>query len=184
MNGDLLTGQLVRLAAFNPEIDAAIVARWSQDTAYHRLGDNHAAYPQPVKWARDRMERPSDRSFGFAIRALSDNRLIGSICVYIESWAHGEGWVGIGIGEHAYWGKGYGTEAMRLLLRFAFDELNLQRVSLGVYAHNPRALRSYEKAGFRREGMVRGDCCRDGQRWDSAFMGILREEWKAINNDQ
>jgi RimJ/RimL family protein N-acetyltransferase len=104
--------------------------------------------------------------------------------VWIESWAHGEGWVGIGIGERAYWGNGYGTEAMCLLLRFAFAELNLQRVSLGVYAYNPRALRSYEKAGFRHEGVVRADCRRDGQRWDSVFMGILREEWRTINNDQ
>jgi RimJ/RimL family protein N-acetyltransferase len=177
MNHDFLTGQLVRLVAFNLETDAEIVARWSRDTEYHRLGDNHAAYPHPVKWARDLMERPGDRSFGFAIRALDDNQLIGDIGVYVESWAHVEGWVGIGIGERAYWGNGYGTEAMRLLLRFAFSELNLQRVSLGVYAYNPRALRSYEKAGFRREGVVRGDCRRDGQHWDSVFMGILREEW-------
>ena len=90
--------------------------------------------------------------FGFAIRTLSDDRLIGDIGVWIESWAHGEAWVGIGLGERDYWGNGYGTDAMRLMLRFAFDELNLQRVSLGVYAYNPRAIRSYEKAGFRREG--------------------------------
>ena len=64
------------------------------------------------------------------------------------------------------------------MLRFAFNELNLWRVTLGVYAYNPRAIRSYEKAGFRREGLVRGDCRRDGQRWDSVFMGILREEWQ------
>ena len=97
--------------------------------------------------------------------------------LWIESWAHGEGWVGIGLGERDYWGNGYGTDAMRLMLRFAFDELNLWRVSLGVFAYNPRAIRSYEKAGFRREGLVRGDCRRDGQRWDSVFMGILRDEW-------
>jgi hypothetical protein len=73
-SGNLLAGQLVRLAAFNPETDAEIVARWTRDTEYHRLGDNHAAYPQPVKWARDLMERPGDRSFGFTIRTLADDR--------------------------------------------------------------------------------------------------------------
>jgi RimJ/RimL family protein N-acetyltransferase len=177
MNNSLLTGRLVRLAAFNPETDAAIVARWSRDTEYHRLGDNDAAYPQPVKWARERLERPSDRGFGFAIRTLSDDRLIGDIGVWIESWAHGEGWTGIGIGEREFWGDGYGTDAMRLMLRLAFGELNLRRVTLGVYAYNPRAIRSYEKAGFRREGLIRSDCLRDGQRWDTVFMGILRDEW-------
>jgi RimJ/RimL family protein N-acetyltransferase len=177
MNSDLLTGKLVRLAAFRPETDAEIVARWSRDTEYHRLGDDDPAYPRSVKQAREWLERDGDHVFGFAVRTLSDDRLIGDIGVWIESWAHSEGWVGIGLGERDYWGNGYGTDAMRLMLRFAFDELNLQRVSLGVYAYNPRAIRSYEKAGFRREGVVRGDCLRDGQRWDSVFMGILRDEW-------
>lgn len=184
MNVAPWVGKLVRLAAFNPETDAEIVARWSRDTEYHRLGDNDPACPRSAKKAKEWMERDSDRAFGFAIRTLTDDRLIGDIGVWIESWAHGEAWVGVGIGERDYWGNGYGTEAMRLMLQFAFDELNMQRVSLGVYAYNPRAIRSYEKAGFRREGVVRGDCQRDGQRWDSVFMGVLREEWLAMNNDQ
>jgi RimJ/RimL family protein N-acetyltransferase len=184
MTSDLFMGKLVRLAAFKPETDAVIVARWSRDTEYHRLGDDDPAYPRSVKQAREWLERDSDRIFGFAVRTLSDDRLIGDIGLWIESWAHSEGWVGIGLGERDYWGNGYGTDAMRLMLRFAFDELNLQRVSLGVYAYNPRAIRSYEKAGFHREGLIRSDCLRDGQRWDSAFMGILRDEWVVINNEQ
>ena len=181
-NNSLLVGQLVRLVAYDSERDAAAVAGWSRDTEYHRLGDNDPAYPRSVKMAREWLERGSDRNFGFAIRTLNDNQLIGDVGVWVESWTHGEGWTGIGIGERAYWGNGYGTEAMLLLLRFAFDELNLQRVSLGVYAYNPRAIRSYEKAGFQREGLIRGDCHRNGQRWDTVFMGILRHEW--LNNEQ
>ena len=177
MTNGLFSGRLVRLAAFNPEVDAEIAARWSRDTEYHRLGDNDPAYPQSTKKAREWLEHDSDSSFSFMIRMLSNDRLIGGVGLWLESWAHGEAWVGIGIGDREYWGNGYGTDAMRLMLRFAFDELNLWRVSLGVFAHNPRAIRSYEKAGFRREGLVRGDCRRDGQRWDSVFMGILCEEW-------
>src|SRR5512139_1162313 len=155
LSGALLAGELVRLAAFNPETDAAIVARWSRDTEYHRLGDNDPAYPRSTKMAREWLERGNDRVFGFAVRTLSDDRLIGDIGLWIENWAQAEGWVGIGLGERAYWGTGYGTDAMRVMLRFAFDELNLWRVTLGVYAYNPRAIRSYEKAGFRSEGVVR-----------------------------
>ena len=177
MGSTLLTGKLVRLTAFNPETDAAIVARWSRDTEYHRLGDNDPAYPRSTKMAREWLERDNDHVFGFAVRTLGDDRLIGDIGLWIENWAQAEGWVGIGLGERDYWGNGYGTDAMRVMLRFAFDELNLWRVSLGVFAHNPRAIRSYEKAGFRHEGVIRGDCQRDGQRWDSVFMRILREEW-------
>jgi RimJ/RimL family protein N-acetyltransferase len=184
MVSDLLTGQLVRLAAFNPEVDAEIAARWSRDTEYHRLSDGDPAYPQSAKKAKEWLEHDSDSSFSFMIRTLTDDRLIGGVGLWLESWAHGEAWVGIGIGDREYWGNGYGTDAMCLILRYAFTELNLRRVSLGVFAHNPRAIRSYEKAGFRCEGLVRCDCRRDGQRWDSVFMGILRDEWETMNNDQ
>jgi RimJ/RimL family protein N-acetyltransferase len=177
MNNDLLIGRLVRLAAFDPETDAEIVARWSRDTEYHRLADNDPAYPRSARRTREWLERDSDHAFGFAVRTLSDDRLIGDIGVWIESWAQGEAWAGIVIGEREFWGNGYGTEAMQLMLRYAFAELNLRRVSLGVFAYNPRAIRSYEKAGFQREGVVSGDCRRDGQRWDTVFMGILRDEW-------
>jgi len=184
MNSDLFTGKLVRLAAFNPEVDAEITARWSRDTEYHRLGDNDPACPQSTKQAKEWLGHDSDSHFSFMIRALTDDRLIGGVGLWLESWAHGEAWVGIGIGERECWGLGYGTDAMLIVVRYAFTELNLRRVSLGVFAHNPRAIRSYEKAGFRREGLIRGDCRRDGQRWDSVFMGILRDDWRTINNEQ
>jgi RimJ/RimL family protein N-acetyltransferase len=90
---------------------------------------------------------------------------------------HNEAWVGIGIGEREFWGKGYGTEMMKLCLQYAFTELNVHRVSLGLHEYNPRALRSYQKAGFRMEGRTRQDLMREGKRYDSLWMGILREEW-------
>ena len=85
--------------------------------------------------------------------------------------------MGIGIGERQDWNNGYGTDAMQVILRYAFMELNLRRVTLNVFEYNPRAIRSYEKAGFRHEGRIRQYLNRDGQRWDILYMGILREEW-------
>jgi RimJ/RimL family protein N-acetyltransferase len=74
---------------------------------------------------------------------------------------------------------------MRVLLRYAFTELNLFRVSLNVFGYNQRAIRSYEKAGFVIEGCQRQALRRDGQYHDLVFMGVLRDEWlRAINNDQ
>ncbi|MGQ0601025.1 MAG: GNAT family N-acetyltransferase, partial [Anaerolineales bacterium] len=61
---------------------------------------------------------------------------------------------------------------------YGFTELNLHRVSLGVFSYNGRAVRSYEKAGFRIEGRSRQAVSRDGQRFDDVWMGILREEWE------
>ena len=75
-------------------------------------------------------------------------------------------------------GKGYGTEAVRLALKFAFDYLNLERVALSVQANNPRAIRAYEKAGFVREGLLRRDAYRNGEYIDVVQMGVLREEFR------
>jgi RimJ/RimL family protein N-acetyltransferase len=85
--------------------------------------------------------------------------------------------VGLSIGKREDWGQGYGTEMMRLLLQFAFMEINLRRVTLAVFDYNPRAIRAYEKAGFRHEGRIRQFLHKEGQRWDMLFMGVLREEW-------
>jgi RimJ/RimL family protein N-acetyltransferase len=72
---------------------------------------------------------------------------------------------------------------MRIILRYAFTELNLHRVSLDTFEYNPRAIRSYEKAGFKIEGRVRQLLNREGRRWDVIYMGILREEWEKIRDE-
>lgn len=66
---------------------------------------------------------------------------------------------------------------MHVMSRYAFNELNLRRVGLIVFEYNPRALRSYEKVGFKPEGRVREVMLRDGKCWDFLYMGLLREEW-------
>jgi RimJ/RimL family protein N-acetyltransferase len=97
---------------------------------------------------------------------------------------HSEVWVGVGLGERDSWNKGYGTDVMKLCLRYAFLELGAQRVSLGLHEYNPRALRSYEKVGFQLEGRTRQDILREGKRTDILWMGILREEWFALQNGE
>ena len=104
-------------------------------------------------------------------------RLIGFTSLWVGNWASAEGWVGIVIGERIDWGHGYGTDAMRVLLHYAFAELNLARVSLATFATNTRAIRSYQKAGFTLEGTQRDTVRRDGRRSGDAVMGILRDEW-------
>ena len=79
LNHEQFVGRLVRLAAFDPDKDAEIVARWSRDTEYHRLGDDDAAYPKPARQVRDWLEHDHDRRFRFAIRTLRDDWLIGDI---------------------------------------------------------------------------------------------------------
>jgi diamine N-acetyltransferase len=82
------------------------------------------------------------------------------------------------LGEKSAWDKGYGTEATRLMVRYAFDTLNLNRVWLHVYEDNEHALHVYPKVGFRIEGRLRQSFFRDGRYWDTLVMAVLREEWK------
>jgi RimJ/RimL family protein N-acetyltransferase len=114
----------------------------------------------------------------FGIHVLADDKLIGILGLEGVDWAAGNIWLGIGLGEREYWSKGYGTDAMKVAVRFAFRELNLHRVSLDVFEYNPRAIRCYEKAGFHHEGRARGYLNREGRRWDLMYMSILRSEWE------
>lgn len=82
-------------------------------------------------------------------------------------------------GESSEWGKGYGTEATRLLVQHAFETMNLNRVWLLVYEFNERALRAYERVGFQKEGVLRQEMYRQGRYWNTILMAILREDWEA-----
>jgi RimJ/RimL family protein N-acetyltransferase len=87
---------------------------------------------------------------------------------------------GITIGDKQAWGLGFGTEATFLMVRHAFETLNLNRVMLQVYEQNDRGLRTYEKVGFRKEGVLRQDYYREGRYRDTIIMGILRPEWDEV----
>jgi RimJ/RimL family protein N-acetyltransferase len=183
---DLLKGDLVRLSAFDHEELSKAYAAWNRDTELTRLMDTRAVRLNSVKaissFFEKEMLEPSPVSYFFSIRALEDDRLLGDINIdVINNWGSGDSFVGLGIGNRADWGKGYGTDAMKLILRFAFTELNLRRVTLTVFEYNPRAIHSYEKAGFKIEGRARGALLKDGKRWDMFYMGILREDWMEMN---
>jgi len=174
----VFTGKLVRLAAYDLEHDSEIVARWNQDSEYQQLLSSGPAMLWSPRQLKEWMEKHFDEMYGFSIRALDDDRLIGFVDLSGIDWVTGNCWVGIGIGEREYWGKGYGREAMNLVLRFAFESLNLKRVSLDVFEYNQRAYLSYCKCGFKEEGRMRQWMQRGGERFDLIFMGILREEWE------
>jgi RimJ/RimL family protein N-acetyltransferase len=181
MKGSLFQGKLVRLAMDNPEDWAKSFARWRRDTEYYRLLDTDPVSLFSVKAFQKEFEanlekKPFD-DYLFAIHTIEGDQMIGFIWLGGIDWNHSNGWVGIGLGEREYWGKGYGTDAMQVVLRYAFTELNLHRVSLDVFSYNPRAIRSYEKAGFTHEGRLRKLLARDGERADDVWMGILRDEW-------
>ncbi len=183
---DMLKGKLVRLTAVEPKEAAEASVAWARDAEYQRLGMIEPANQYSVKlltsWIQKDQETDPPRGYEFGIRLLEDDRLVGTCGLGGDIFPNGEAFIGIGIGERERWNKGYGTDAMNIALGYAFRELNVRRVSLSVSAYNPRAIHSYEKAGFVHEGRMHNFFLRDGRRWDIVFMGILREEWLARAN--
>ncbi len=190
MPTNLFTGQTIRLTAADPEKDPPLVAAWSRDPEFVRLLSSGIARPWTAAAVKKEIEESLDEDgepkpdvFAFLIRALEADgqpgRLIGLVDLIVDHWSHRNAWLGIGIGERADWGQGYGSDAMRLILRYAFDELNLHRVTLTVFEYNERAIHTYRKLGFQEEGRQRQRLQRDGRWWDMLFMGLLRKEWKS-----
>ncbi|MBV6392581.1 MAG: hypothetical protein KPEEDBHJ_01803 [Anaerolineales bacterium] len=186
---DILKGRLTRLAAVDYGEQAKSQARWFRDSELRRLMDGGAARLHSVKatedFIRKEIESLNDAQHYFSIRSLEDDRLLGDLNLdVIYNWMSRDAFVGIGVNDRNDWGRGYGSDAMKTALRFAFLELNLRRVTLTVFEYNPRAIRSYEKAGFRHEGRLRGALLKDGKRWDMLYMGILYDDWKELNHDE
>ncbi len=120
---------------------------------------------------------PLNRAFVITLRA--DASCIGVTGCHNISWPNRAGEIGIFIGEPEQLGKGYGTEAMELLLAFCFKELNLHRVFLRVFDFNRRAIDSYRKCGFKEEGRLREALYRQGDYHDVVVMSLLEEEFRA-----
>ncbi len=185
---DLFRGELVRFTFEEPDVRARAELRWQRDSEYVRLADNDPARLSSGKKIREWFDKqvedgPQPGRYSFSVRTLEGDRYIGFIGLGVDL-IHGEAWVGLGIGDRALWSKGYGTDMLKLCLRYVFSELGLERLSLALHEYNPRALRSYEKCGFRLEGCTRKDVLREGRRTDTLWMGILREEWLQMQNGE
>lgn len=176
-----LRGERVELAALDLEADTRRYTAWARDSEYWRLVDTRPARAWTTAQARTELDDglPQASALLFMIQALADGRRVGFVDMAAGAWTPGDVWLGIGIGARADWGRGYGAEALRLALRYAFDELDASRVSLTVFEYNPRAIRVYEKAGFAHEGRERGRLNRAGRRWDMLYLGLRRDEWQA-----
>jgi RimJ/RimL family protein N-acetyltransferase len=185
---DLFRGKLVRFTLEEPEVSARVQVRWQQDTEMHRLADSGPAFLISEKKIKEWIEKqgekgfPPDRYF-FSVRTLAEEKYIGSLGLWVDL-SHSEAWVGLHIGEREHWSKGYGTDMMKLCQKYVFCELSLERLSLGLFEYNPRALRSYEKCGFQLEGRTRKDTLREGKHVDSLWMSILREEWLQLQEGE
>lgn len=177
---DFYKGRLVELTPMDIEKDLEVWKNWNRNSHYQRLLDDLPANQYSTSMIKDWFEKEDTENSLFMIRTLEDRKTIGFVELVGYDWIAHSAWVGIGIGDSDYWGKGYGTDAMNIALKFAFLEQNLHRVNLGVFRYNERAVRSYEKSGFKYEGAERDAVYREDQYHDCLLMGVLQSEWRAL----
>lgn len=177
----IIYGERVRLRAVE-RVDVEKFHTWINDP---EVTEGLALYlPMSMRdeesWFDGIAHRPSqEKPLAIECRDGDGWKLIGNSGFFdLDHTAH-SGEIGIMIGDKSHWNKGYGTEAMGLLLRHGFDTLNLNRIFLRVYADNRRAIRSYEKAGFTLEGRLRQAVYKRGTYDDVLMMSVLRSEWDA-----
>lgn len=176
----MLQGNLVRLRA--PERgDLPTFVRWFNDpeTTQFLLRGPPMSLEGEEQWYVD-LEKRDDSVF--CIETL-EGKLIGNIGIMHINWTDRSAEIGVMIGEKDHWGRGFGTDAITLLLRYMFEELSIERVSLYCDEKNIRAQRSYQKCGFRQEGKFRHHRFRNGDYIDDVIMSILREEWDELDRD-
>ncbi len=134
--------------------------------------------PIPLAVFEKRFERDLETGNGWFVIEV-EGVMIGSIGLFKRNHRQQSNEFGISIYDPAYIGKGYGTDAIQVLLRWAFRILNIRRIWLTVTAHNQRAIAAYKKCGFVVEGTLREHIFENGQFVDLIHMGLLRSEWEA-----
>ena len=159
--------------------DIPLFVRWMSDERTVAYIASRAPLGQALeeRWFERMIEAQGTDRWFFVICRLDDDRPIGTVGLFELDLTNGSAGIGILIGDPADTGQGFGTDAVEVLLDFGFGELRLERMWLDVYDFNPRAVRSYEKAGFVHEGTLRHGVYRRGQFVDVRRMAILRDEW-------
>jgi RimJ/RimL family protein N-acetyltransferase len=160
-------GDLPRLWELVSDFEVAVLGN-PGPIVPHSLAESEANFDQELAQPR------KDRAY-FAIDL--DGELIGEAGLHQISHFNRSCELGIGIGRE-YWGKGFGQDAVRTLVDYAFEHLNMNRVGLYTLAEDPRAVGAYRKAGFVEEGRIRQHAWVRGRYEDELVMSVLRQEWK------
>ncbi|MCC7430217.1 GNAT family N-acetyltransferase [bacterium] len=171
-----LVGKKVYLAPFELD-DAKLACKWFNDFEVTKF--LQMRFPLNLFKEEELLKKitTSEKDVLLKICLTENDKPIGTAGLHGINTINRNAVFGISIGEKAEWNKGYGTEATELLVGYAFEKLNLNKVSLRVYAYNPRGKKTYEKVGFKLEGILRQEVFYGGTYHDEFLMGILAEEW-------
>lgn len=174
-----IKGDRLYLSPMNPD-DKELYTKWMNDKA---VSENLGSYFRMISLnSEEKWIEKAVNDYNFAIVLRDDDRLIGNVSLMEVDNVNQTATLGIFIGENDDRNKGYGKEAIKLILNYGFNTLNLNNIMLSVYSFNERAFNTYKKIGFKKIGVRRNSVYRDGQVYDEIFMDILKDEFNDIKD--
>lgn len=179
---ELLLGELVRLRPLE-ERDLAHLERWWTDPEWQVL-QQQTVRPRPDGPAQDLFRTWSTNEnasgVGFSIESSETGEFVGHVTLWGATVVARSATLGVVVGP-SHVGRGYGTDAVRVIARYGFRAMGLHRIGLELLAFNTRARRSYEKVGFQVEGVRRESVFINGVFADEVLMGLLRQDLEAAD---
>jgi len=158
--------------------------QWNNDPELNRLDSEVPFEKESFGDFKQRFERlcdyPQDTHYAFEIHSIDEEALIGVAALYRVSRSNRHGCISLTIGDQAYWGRGYGRRAMKLLLELCFREMDLHRVSAETFEFNDAWMRLVKGCGFAYEGTAEDYLYRDGQFWDKEHYALLESDYTPL----
>jgi RimJ/RimL family protein N-acetyltransferase len=171
-------GEKVCLRAYKEE-DISIASKYVNDKELKKFLVTTIPFPmtywEEEEWIKSQKSN-NEGNYNFAIEDIETNKYIGGCGIQNVNWLARVATVGIMIGDKDYWGKGYGTDAMKVLINFIFNDMNINKIRLGTFSFNERAIKSYEKCGFKVEGVLKDEIFKDGKYYDEIIMSIFNNK--------
>lgn len=172
-----LVGERIYLSPIDKN-DCELWTKWVNDTEVS-LGTLQTEKIIGIEEEKEILERLSKTGTTFAIVDLESDKAIGFLGLPSLDYVNRSSSLAITIGEKSYWNKGYGAEAIDLLLDYGFSILNLHSINLTVYSFNKGAIESYKKSGFKEVGRYREAKIICGEKFDKLVMDIISQEYKS-----
>ncbi|SHI20948.1 GNAT family N-acetyltransferase [Sporanaerobacter acetigenes] len=170
-------GEKVCLRAYREE-DIPKATSFVNDEELKKLLVTNVPFPMTLweeeEWVKSQ-KSSQDGSYNFAIEDIETKKYIGGCGIQEVNWLSRVATVGIMIGDKEYWGKGYGTDAMKVLMNFIFNNMNIRKIRLSTFSFNMRARKSYEKCGFEVEGILKDEIFKDGKYYDEIIMSVFNK---------
>lgn len=170
-----IVGERIYLSPMNSE-DYLKYVEWLNNYEIAK-GVNHVCNIVSIEGEKAWLEKATTEKYNFAIVNKENDTLIGNISLMHIHEINRTAELGIFIGDENYLSRGYGSEAIKLLLDYAFRYVNLNNIMLKVFDYNKRAIKAYEKCGFKVYGVWKKSHYFNGEYSDEIFMNILKEDF-------